>query len=164
MLAQRVAALASIALLLVAAPAQASKRSRAPRERWSAPEPVPMPGPVAAIALPPLVTADAARPEISHQRIWAYAAFTVGGASLVVGGVSGALVLSKVIRPSDPEAKAITITSALGLAAGAVGVVSGGLLWLSEPPAVTTYGGVQVRPKVLGLGSNGAVLGFKGVW
>ena len=124
----------------------------------------------------PAVPDDAARPSTdrdvarasdrggepaSTRRGWAYAFGTVGVAGIVVGAVTGALVLSQrsVIRDScnsqnecDPagleaadRARKLGLVSTIGFGIGAAGLTTGTLLWVSAGPSprqTTVRGGL----------------------
>jgi len=122
----------------------------------------------------------------SRRRVAIYVTGAVGIAGLVLGGVTGGLAISKKSvldencgaisgYPGDPKgcnefgvktlntAKALALTSTIGFAVGAAGVVTAGVLLLIEPKrAAKSSRGVRVE--VLSAGREGATLGLQGAW
>ncbi len=98
----------------------------------------------------------------------AYVAFGVGGASLIVGGVAGALALAKHsqladacpdrnncdpgLRPNIDSYHRLGTISDVGFIVGGVGVLAGVVLLVTQPKETTT--GTKVTPYI-GLGSAG---------
>ncbi len=104
-----------------------------------------------------------------------YVAFGVGGAGLIVGGVTGALALSKHSSLSKacnsngqcPSSESDTLSSyhtlgtisGVGFAVGLAGVGAGAALWFLNKGAERPAAGLTVRPYV-GFASAGAVGSF----
>ena len=122
---------------------------------------------------------DAYRPRQSNgaRRALTYVAFSVGGAGLVAGGVTGALALRKRGQLQDrclddgrcppSQSKRISTYRAFGtasgvtLAIGVAGLTTGLVLLLTEPKSHdAARAGLRVRP-VLGLGTIGAEGSFQ---
>jgi hypothetical protein len=135
----------------------------------------PDPDAQAAVVAPPPPPPPPA-PVARHDQMLTYVAFGVGGAGLVVGGVTGAMALSKRSQlssacnsagkcPSD-EGRTLSsyhslgTVSGVGFAVGVAGVGAGVALWLlnrnTEP---TPAQGLVVHP-FLGIGSVGAMGSF----
>jgi hypothetical protein len=109
----------------------------------------------------------------NHDHTPSYVAFGVGGIGLVVGGVTGALALSKratLIKACDPSHVCATneqstlnaydsfgTVSAVGFGLGVVGIGAGLALWLLDSdPSPAPAASVVVRPYV-GFASLGAM-------
>ena len=127
---------------------------------------------------PPPIGADADS-GMSGRRIGALVAGGIGVAGLALGGVTGAMALSKrsVIRAHcegavcDAEGKAAAdaiqlpgTLSTIGFGVGAASVAAGLILWLTEPRGPEVG---EAKPKLRAMvdaGPAGAALGVKGVW
>jgi len=104
------------------------------------------------------------------RRTVAYVSFGIGGASLIVGGVAGALAIAKHSQLADacpdpnscdPGQRASIDTyhrlgtiADVGFIVGGVGVAAGVVLLLTQPKETTTTTGTSVTP-FIGLGSAG---------
>jgi len=126
--------------------------------------------------LVPKVAVETAPPP-AHNRVPAYVAFGVAGAGLVVGGITGALALSKrstlekhcTPDPDNcPEEYSDTVKayhtlgtiSGVGFIVGGAAVATGITLWLLDgKSSATAARGLVVRP-YLGVGNIGAVGSF----
>ncbi|MFT3771624.1 MAG: hypothetical protein QM820_39935 [Minicystis sp.] len=123
----------------------------------------------------------------SGRRIAVYVTGAVGVAGLVVGGVTGVLAVQKkgVLDkncgavsgyPGDPKgcnafgvttlktAKAFALTSTIGLSVGAAGVITAGILFLTEPKRPASHASRNVQVGVLSAGPEGATIGAYGAW
>jgi len=142
-----------------------------------APEVVVVPkGPAAAVAEPE----GAAGQGMSGRRIGAFIAGGIGVAGLALGGVMGGMALSKkstidascVDGICNAEGKAAAdgartpgLLSTIGFGVGAAGVAAGLVLFLTEPSSSQTGSAKgKVTASVLGVGSEGAAVGVKGVF
>ncbi len=117
-----------------------------------------------AVTTPDLTTADASK----GRKVLPWVAFGVGGAGLIVGGVTGILALGKHSTLKDectstcpPSAQSdldgyhtIGLVSDIGFIVAAVGGATGAILLLTQPKSGPTTG-VTIVPTV-GLGSVGA--------
>lgn len=118
-------------------------------------------------------------PSITGRQIGALFTGGVGLAGLVLGTVSGVIVLQKksIVQDHcnglvcDAEGKAAADSASLpgalstvGFGLGGVGVATGLLLWLTEPPAPATPAvGSGLRPAA-SVDRTGVVIGMKGAW
>jgi hypothetical protein len=128
--------------------------------------PTTTPAPAAATSTPDLTTADTSK----GRKVLPWVAFGVGGAGLVVGGITGILALGKHSTLKDectststcpPSAQSdldsyhsIGLVSDIGFIVAAVGGATGAILLLTQPKSTPTTG-VTIVPTV-GLGSLGA--------
>jgi hypothetical protein len=117
---------------------------------------------------------------MSGRRIGALVAGGVGAAGLVLGGITGAIALSKksaidegcVDHVCTREGKAAAdsartpgLLSSIGFGVGAAGLAAGAVLWLTEPSAARTGGAKpRVTAGVIDAGPGGATAGVKGVF
>lgn len=121
----------------------------------------------------------------SGMRMGAYIVGGIGLAGIGVGAAFGGMVLSgskdllarcpkeegtgKLICRSDADGDALKrsqthgMVSTVGFAVGGAALATGVVLWLMEPNAEEKKAG-KIRLDVLGLGSQGAVMGVRGVW
>lgn len=121
----------------------------------------------------------------SGMRMGAYIAGGVGVLGLGVGAVFGGMVLNesknllvrcpkeegtgKLICKNDTDGDALRHSQTFGMvstvsfAVGGAALLTGAVLWLMEPKAQEKKVG-KVRVDVLGLDSQGAVMGVRGVW
>lgn len=118
-------------------------------------------------------------PSITGRQIGALFTGGVGLAGLVLGTVSGVIVLQKkaIVQDHcnglvcDAEGKAAADSASLpgalstvGFGLGGVGVATGLLLWLTEPsPPATPSVGSGLRPAA-SVDRTGVVIGMKGAW
>jgi hypothetical protein len=135
------------------------------------------PDPEAAAKPAPPPVQDAPAEQQAHDPTLTYVAFGVGGAGLIVGGVTGALALSKhsalskVCHPNGDCRSQETSTlnsyhtfgtiSGIGFGVGLAGVGAGVALWLmnrNAAPAPAEHG-LLIKPYV-GVGSVGALGSF----
>ncbi len=136
--------------------------------------------PVAAAPAPTAAPVAAASPDLAPagpskgRKIAPWVAFGVGGAGLVVGGITGILAMGKHSTLSDeckPTCSTTTAQSDLssyhtigaistvGFIVAGVGGAVGAILLVTEPKTAPTTGGVHVVPAI-GLGSLGATGSF----
>ena len=128
--------------------------------------------PLPVVAPPEVSEPVAPPPSPSHRRTYVIAAFTVGGAGLLLGAITGGVALSEhgtlstaCANGTCPKSSAselstyhaMSTVSTIGFIVGGVGVAGGAVLLLTAPKPEKTS--AQVRP-YLGLGSVGAVGSF----
>lgn len=137
---------------------------------------------------PPPPSADSGG-EMSGQRIGAIAAGGVGVAGLLVGGITGALVLGKksTVEAGCTEvpggggqaacrdqssldaaesAQTLGLVSTIGFGVGIAGLAAGAVLFFTESESEAQSSGARrwIRVEVAGARGGGAMAGVRGVW
>jgi hypothetical protein len=156
--------------------------ARALTASYGAPERVPLPAanPYAVTAMAPLALAprrDVRTQPVRVTQALSYAALGIGGTGLVIGSLSGFMAVGRnraaetCVGPDCPapgkhSGDPLTIVSAVGLAVGAAGLGTAGVLWLVDRKLASQVrqSAFRVRPRMMKVGPKATVLGVKTEW